>query len=206
MAISRFKTSTLAQGLPKYQDVWDGISAVFDSDYELIERVVVGAGGAASIAFSSIPSTYKHLQIRGITRNDRNDNGSQSTTMSFNGDTTHTNYRSHLLYGGGTTANGETNQLSGYYGATGFTPAANMLANVFSSQITDILDYKNASKNKTARTFWGVNSNGGSEYVGLSSFLWMNTNAITSISIQSFPSANFVQYSQFALYGIRGAS
>ena len=163
----------------------------------------VGATAVSSITFAGIPSGYKHLQIRATTRNNRNDDGSQSTTMSFNGDTTYTNYRSHLLYGGGTSATAESNQLAGYYGAIGFTPAANFLANAFSAQIIDILDYANTSKNKTVRTLWGTESNGGSSYTGLSSFLWMNTNAITSLDISSFPSASFVQYSSFALYGVK---
>ena len=33
--------------------------------------VQVGSGGSSSITFSSIPNTYKHLQIRGITRGAR---------------------------------------------------------------------------------------------------------------------------------------
>ena len=174
------------------------------NSYESIATVTVGAGGQSSIDFTSIPSTYKHLQIRGIARNNRNDDGLQSGTMSLNSDTTFTNYRSHLIYGGGTSAAAESNQLAGYYGAIGFIPAVNYLANAFSGQVIDILDYANTSKNKTVRTLWGSDSNGASRYVGTSSFLWMNTNAITSISILSYPSANFTQYSQFALYGIKG--
>ena len=38
--------------------------------YDSIATVVVGSGGASSITFSSVPSTYKHLQIRFIARND----------------------------------------------------------------------------------------------------------------------------------------
>lgn len=34
------------------------------TDYDSIATTTVGAGGAASITFSSIPSTYQHLQIR----------------------------------------------------------------------------------------------------------------------------------------------
>lgn len=174
------------------------------NSYESIQTVTVGSTPQATISFTSIPSTYKHLQIRGITRNNRNDDGSQSMTMALNGDTTFTNYRSHLLYGSGTSAAAEAVQLAGYYGSIGFIPAANFLANSFSGQVIDILDYANTSKNKTVRTIWGTESNGGSSYIGLSSFLWMNTNAITSLEISSFPSASFVQYSQLALYGIKG--
>lgn len=201
MAINRFSQSTAQSAFPKFTNLWDGTTAT--SAFDSLGAVLVSTA-TSTITFSSIPQTYQHLQIRAITRNNRNDDGSQSTTMSLNSDTTHTNYRSHLFYGGGTSATAEVaSQLAGYYGAIGFTPAANFLANTFSTQVIDILDYANTSKNKTVRTQWGTESNGGSNYVGLSSFLWMNTNAITSISISSYPSADFVQYSHFALYGIK---
>ena len=40
------------------------------SSYESIATVSVGSGGQSSIVFSSIPSTYKHLQLRAIARTD----------------------------------------------------------------------------------------------------------------------------------------
>jgi hypothetical protein len=33
-------------------------------DFDSIATTTVGAGGASTITFSSIPSTYRHLQIR----------------------------------------------------------------------------------------------------------------------------------------------
>jgi hypothetical protein len=200
MAVSRLSQHSIQNAFPKGNTVWDGTTAT--SAFDSLGAVLVSTA-TSTITFSSIPQTYQHLQIRAITRNNRNDDGSQSTTMSLNGDTTFTNYRSHLLYGGGTSAASESAQLSGYYGAIGFTPAANFLANTFSSQVIDLLDYTNTSKNKTVRTLWGTESNGGSSYAGMSSFLWMSNSAITSISISSYPSASFVQHSHFALYGIK---
>jgi hypothetical protein len=38
------------------------------TSYESIATVTVGGGGAATVAFTSIPATYTHLQIRGIGR------------------------------------------------------------------------------------------------------------------------------------------
>ena len=34
------------------------------NSFESIQTVTVGSGGQSSISFSSIPSTYKHLQLR----------------------------------------------------------------------------------------------------------------------------------------------
>ena len=62
--------------------------------YDSIATSTVGAGGAASIVFSSIPSTYTHLQIRGIVRI----SAIAEMRMQFNGDTA-TNYSWHELSG-----------------------------------------------------------------------------------------------------------
>ena len=37
-------------------------------DYESIATTTVGAGGTSTVTFSSIPSTYSHLQVRVIAR------------------------------------------------------------------------------------------------------------------------------------------
>ena len=38
------------------------------NSYESIQTVTVGSGGQSTISFTSIPSTYKHLQIRMLAR------------------------------------------------------------------------------------------------------------------------------------------
>ena len=43
-----------------------GGAAAAGTAYESIATVTVGAGGSSSVTFSSIPSTYQHLQIRYI--------------------------------------------------------------------------------------------------------------------------------------------
>jgi hypothetical protein len=79
---------------------------------------------------------------------------------------------------------------------------ANFTANVFNGYVVDVLDYANTNKYKTVRALQGFDSNGdGRIYLG--SNLWKNTNAVTSITLTAF-SGNFVQYSHFALYGIKG--
>lgn len=203
MAVSRLSQQSIQQSFPKGNTLWDGTTAT--SAFDSLGAVLLSSS-ASSISFSNIPQTYTHLQIRAATRNDRADNGAQSTTISFNGDTTHTNYRSHVLYYAASAANpaSEANQLSGYYAAVGYTPAANMTANVFSIQIIDILDYSNTSKNTTVRTIFGLDSNSATAgYVGLVSSLWMNTAAVSSISMTTLPSANFVANTSVSLYGIK---
>jgi hypothetical protein len=78
----------------------------------------------------------------------------------------------------------------------------------FGVSIVDILDYANTNKYKTVRVLSGVDFNGTlagyGGYVGPLSGNWRNTSAITSIKINA-QTGNFTQYSQFALYGIKGA-
>ena len=52
----------------------------------------------------------------------------------------------------------------------------------------------------------GGDDNSGSRQTAFNSGLWMSTSAITSVTILSGGgSYTFQQYSQFALYGIKGA-
>lgn len=153
-----------------------------------------GDGSSASITFSSIPSTYKHLQIRALGRN-------SSGYIRFNSDTG-ANYSRHWLRGNGTAASatGGASQTEMY----GFEFTDNGdTANVYGVGIIDILDYASTSKYKTLRSLTGADKNG-SGNVYLFSGSWLNTNAITSITIYS-PSAAPTTSSTFALYGIKGA-
>ena len=66
----------------------------------------------------------------------------------------------------------------------------------------DIVDYSSSTKNKVARILEGFDANGSGE-VYFYSNLWMSTNKITSIKVTA-QGANFGQYTQAALYGIKG--
>lgn len=170
------------------------------TSYESIATTTVGSGGTSSVTFSSIPSTYKHLQIRAFVR------GTQATTANlwtarFNSDTGNNYYGTHLIYGNGSSAGAYVNNTASLMYWADLVGASSS-ANIFGTNITDILDYQDTNKNKTVRTLYGWDTNG-SGTVALGSSLWMSTSAITSITL--FPqSDNFSQYSSFALYGIKG--
>jgi hypothetical protein len=179
-------------------DSWaEPVYGAFDS----IATVTVGAGGSSLITFSSIPQTYKHLQIRSIARNNTG-SGNQDTqaAMRFNSDSG-ANYTYHLvggnnvsIYAGGGT--GATNATAGIV-AGGGAPA-----NCFAVGICDILDYTDANKYKVVRLSSGDEYNNSNSNLYYWSNLWLNTSAITRIDITN--SNNYAQYSQFALYGIVG--
>jgi hypothetical protein len=163
--------------------------------YDSLATVTVPSGGVASITFTGIPSTYKHLQIRALTRSVNV--GGLYVNMRFNGDTA-SNYSYHELYGNGTSALAAAGSSTTF--AVGIDGVYN-IASTFNAGIIDILDYANTNKNKTTRTLTGFDNNG-SGLIFLVSSLWRSTAAINQIEF-TVSSGNFAEYSSFALYGIK---
>ena len=176
-----------------------GVPSVTNS-YESIATVTVGAGGSSTITFSSIPSTYKHLQIRGISHSSYAA-GNISVGIRYNSDST-ANQAYHYLNGDGSIAGAGGNIGYTYQYATN-TAGTSYNSNVFAGTIIDILDYANTNKYKTTRSLNGVDGNGSGQIV-LISTLWQSTSAITQIDITTAGLGSFNQYSTFALYGIKG--
>jgi hypothetical protein len=174
---------------------------VSTNSYESIASTTAGAGGIVTVSFTSIPSTYKHLQIRAISRTS-NATALDDTNIRFNSDSG-TNYRAHQLRGNGASATAA--DLGAFTSATVFAvPGTSALSGVFAGGIIDILDYTNTNKYTTVRAISGYDENGAGN-VFLRSALWLNTAAITQIDIQFQSGAyNAPQYSSFALYGIKG--
>jgi hypothetical protein len=173
-----------------------------DGAYDALATVTVPSGGLASIVFAGIPNTYKHLQIRYLSRSTRSGSSTDSMSIRFNGDTG-SNYARHYLYGDGSSASAgasTTQTLSNI----GTQSAASASANIFGVGIVDIFDYTSSAKNKTIRCLSGVDLNGAGD-IQLSSGLYFATpvaiNAITFLAQSG--SANFAQHSQFSLYGVK---
>ena len=168
-------------------------------DYESIATVTVGSGGAANVEFTSIPGTYTHLQIRGISRSTTAATGEDEVRIQVNSDTGN-NYSRHYLYGTGS-AVGATGTATTSYGFLATAPRDNNTASIYGVAVIDILDYANTNKYKTMRSLSGDDRNG-SGNVQLCSALWQSTSAITSIKL--YPEQNnFKQYTSFALYGCK---
>jgi len=170
-----------------------------------LQVVTVGAAGASSITFSNIPSTYEHLQVRGIVRTSRSNSGNGDTfSIQLNSDTSST-YPWHYVRGNGTAASasaGTTNTFMDFQRVAD----AGAGSNIFGVAIIDILDYTNTNKNTTVRSLAGYDNNG-SGVVALNSGLWTSTSAVTGITITASGGGQTInQYSQFALYGVKGAA
>ena len=162
-------------------------------NYDSIATYSVGSGGSTPITFSSIPSTYTHLQIRAIYANAGG--ATNSGILQFNADTTST-YYTHYLKGNGTAASAGANANIAYI------PWEAAASPNFGVMVIDILDYTNTNKYKTIRVLNGYDANG-SGSVFLMSGLWRSTSAISSIVLKPDGAANWSQYSSFALYGIK---
>lgn len=164
-----------------------------------IQRVTA-TGGETSLSFTSIPQTYKHLQIRSLAKDTVANTNTQSVVMQFNSDTG-TNYAWHRIEGSGATVTA-SGSITQNWCIFSDASVGNTTANIFGVSITDILDYTNTSKNTTVRCIGGQDSNG-SGYISLSSSLWLNTAAVTTITLKPGNTA-FAAGSTFALYGIMG--
>ena len=183
------------------------------SSYESISTVTVGSGGASNIEFTSIPSTYTHLQIRLLAQTNRATYNVDSIKLQVGNSTIDTgnNYSTHSLYSSQTSpgtsvgAGGQSSTSS----ITAGVVASNVAANTFGVSIMDILDYANTNKYKTVRCLSGADTNGAASgfagFVEMESGLWQSTNAINRILISPVNSSLLSQYSSFALYGIKGS-
>ncbi len=180
--------------------IWaSGITSSKQNSYESIATSTVGAGGVASVTFSSIPSTYQHLQVRCIARQSGSGTG-QPLQLTINGVTS--GYAVHNLNGNGTSAAAQGYANEAYIFLADQLATSTNPASVFSTWVFDFLDYANTNKNKTVRALGGFDANGAGR-VALNSALLQSTSAITSMTFTA-NSGDLVEYSSFALYGIKG--
>jgi trimeric autotransporter adhesin len=159
------------------------------------------SGTSSTISFSSIPSTYKSLQLRLMTRTNSS-SFTQTIDVRFNSDTG-ANYANQNLYGNVATAAASvtTGQTSIAWAARG--AAASSPSSVFGVTIIDIIDYANTSKTKRLRSIGGVQTNENFDpIIEIISGAWDSTAAISSITL-SLASNNFVAGSTVALYGVK---
>jgi len=164
--------------------------------FELISSTVVGSGGASSIDFTSIPSTYKDLVVLLSIRTNRGGNPDQ-LVVKFNGSSSSYTQRTLEGFNGGTSSYSNTYLFAYVNGNTStsntFGNASLYLPNYASSQ-NKSLSIESATEN---------NSSAGGEFPAAG--LWSNTAAITSIGLTSTTADLISQYSTAYLYGVKNA-
>jgi hypothetical protein len=161
--------------------------------YEPIATQTLGSA-AASVTFSSIPSTYTDLVI--ISAAKITSGSGIDMVMRFNGDSG-TNYSAVVLFGTGATVSStylvnNTNMYCDYYGA--------LDSAVYNTCIINIQNYSNSTTYKTTL----IRSNNANIGLDAISGSWRSTAAINSVLL--FPTAStFTTGSTFSLYGIKAA-
>lgn len=192
MAVRRFSTSSIRSGV-KSSKFWDQSTTVIATSYISLGSVKLSSN-ATSVTFSSIPSTYKHLQVRIFARKDTG--GNDAYALHLNGDTTNANYAYHLFGGDGTSFTQTVLDRP---------DSGSVRDNAWNSTVITIPDYASTSKVKSWQTVSGTMSqtDGSCFYGGT---VWDNTAAINSLrfSIINSGSYQFLTGSVFALYGIKG--
>lgn len=167
--------------------------------FESIQTILV-TSNTASITFTSIPSTYKHLQVRMVARS--NQFSVPGLRIRFNSDAA-SNYSFHSLAGNGSTTFSGANANATSISIVG-VGAGDQGANQVGSNVIDILDYASTTKYKTMRAIGGNMFKGATaNNIGLYGAHWRNSGtAINSIYMET--DTLFVANSYFALYGIKG--
>lgn len=165
--------------------------------YTLIEKIVVGAAGASSIEFTSIPQTYTDLVIKYALRGDAGAI-SRSVYVTFNNNTS--SYSDRYLQGDGSSASSGSNSGGTTKLYAGECTASTATSNTFGNQELYIPNYT-GSNNKSVSIDAVAETNATTQYMSLVASLWSNSAAITSIKLVP-GTGNFVQYSTAYLYGV----
>ena len=163
-----------------------------------IASVTVGSGGAATISFSSIPSTYTDLCLK---ISGRNTQPSSILYLTFNGSSSGYSYR--RLYGNGSSAASDSASSQSSIAFIAFQ-VSTYTASTFSSSEVYVPNYA-GSNNKSVSIDEVTENNATLSVAALDAGLWANTAAITSITLTPDSSGNFAQYSTATLYGIKNS-
>lgn len=161
--------------------------------YTLIASSTVGSGGAASIDFSSIPSTYTDLVLKLSTRTAAAVT-LQAINISFNGSTSSFTSR---------TLEAEVPAVASFSNGAnlvGYANGGSSTASTFNNLEIYIPNYA-GSNNKSYSVDTVLEQNATYGVLTLSAGLRSNTAAITSISF-ALTANNFAEYSTAYLYGI----
>jgi hypothetical protein len=165
--------------------------------FELIASSTVGSGGAASISFSSIPSTYTDLVIKISGRSDLSQIR-ESFKINLNGSTA--SFTEKGLYGLGTGGSGSESNANPL-----FASAATATSNTFSSIDIYVPNYTSSNYKSISMDSVTESNDASGPVCYLASGLWSNTSSVSSITFTFSSASNFVQYSTAYLYGVKNA-
>ena len=158
------------------------------------------SSSAASVTFSSIPSTYTDLVLK---CSGRLDASSGFIKLNFNSDSG-SNYSTISIKGNGSAAGSEGEYPNATRAIPNVYPNWNTLtSNTFDSMEIYIPSYT-ASQSKPFSSFAAQETNATTAYISASAMLYRSNTAISSIVLAP-NSANFVSGSTFTLYGLKNS-
>ena len=163
--------------------------------YTLLETITVGAAGASSVTFNSIPSTgYTDLVIK-VSGRSTNASNFDNPRLTINSSTSTFTRREIYAESGSVGSESVADRI------IGVIPAANATASTFGSLDFYLPNY--TSSNYKSYSVDSVTENNSTTQASwLLAGLWSTTSAITTIAITLNSAANFAQYSTFSLYGV----
>lgn len=165
--------------------------------YVLLGSVTVGAGGASSIDFTSIPGTYTDLVVKVSLRTDNTD---AQGLVWFNNDTTALNYSRIRLIGEGS---GAPSSASASDSKWLFVNDSSKTSSTFGNGEIYVPNY--TSSNQKSVSVDAVQENNATYTIdGLYAGKWSGTSAINRVTVAA-QTGNFVQYSTAYLFGIRSS-
>lgn len=171
--------------------------------FTLIASSTVGAGGASSIDFTSIPSTYTDLVLKVSVRNSYSGGGAANNLLRFNGSSS--GYSDRYITGNGAAASSAGNTGGTTYIYIGAIENNSWTSNTFGNLEIYIPNY--ASSNNKSMSWDSVTENNATTaYAQFGAGLWSNSAAINQITF--YPESgtgNYVQYSTAYLYGVKNA-
>ena len=155
----------------------------------------VPSGGAASVTFSSIPATYRDLNLVIA--------GSGEAAfliyLRFNGDSGSSYFGVQMS---GRATNGAISYTSGVGEAQAYVLQNAAQSSTQLNMVANIMDYSATDKHKTMISKCSAVDNvGGGQMVQTNVNRWANTNAITSI-LATAQLADFAEGTVLSLYGI----
>ena len=172
--------------------------------YSLISSVTVGSGGAATVSFSSIPSTYTDLCLLVTSRSEAS--GDTVFRIRFNSDSG-TNYKWIRLFGDGSSA---SSQNQGTYGA-GYNTSLFAQQNVSTNTASTFSNSQIYIPNYTSSNYKSVSidsvteNNATAAQAALWAGLWESTSTINAITLSGESANDIAEYSTAYLYGISNA-
>lgn len=166
---------------------------------QAIYSQTVGSGGATSVTFNNIPTTYTDLKIVISGRERDAISTAQYVFMTFNGGTTNFSDTILLTNNSSTVSSTRNSYGAGNIVMDGYISSGTATANTFGIIETYIPSYTSTNF-KQFMTDSVTENNSSSVLMSMQAQLWRNIGPINSISFSTYTA--FAQHSTFTLYGI----